>query len=685
LKFHNETGISQMRRTDFFPARYKKARVNHRDNRFRRHLSVEQLEDRRMLAMFTVTNLNDAPVAMTGSAPGTLRQAIFDANATNEPDVIEFQAGLTGTITLTKGQLDINKALSIVGPGAAMLTIDASGNDPTPDSTLHDGNNANDGDGSRIFRCIEPIEFSVSGVTLTGGDTNFGGAIRHSAYDFGGSLAIADTVITGNVATGGGGAIDMSTFEYGLENGLLNIRRSSISHNSSRDTGGAIATAGGLNIEIVDCAIVSNFATGSGGAIYHGNLAGKFTIIQSTISGNSSGASGGGIYSAASPTSRPGDDIAISHSVITRNTARSRGGGIGIVEEQLTLDHAIVAGNTSDKGMGHDLYYSFGLALSMEFSLLGSGKVKFDLTLPQAPVGMPDANGNLIGGAVDRIDPLLGPLADNGGPTMTHALMAGSPAIDAGDPGAVAGKDGVPEFDQRSTPFGRVVDGDGANGARIDIGPFELVPSAETVLPGDYNDDDVVDAADYVVWRRFLNTATELPNDATPGVNDSDYSVWRANFGNSLPIGSGDARFAASENDSSLVGNGEPIRAELPLDSMTVDSQLVATIISNLPTGVADRATGQSSFAAAVHLTMSDLATSRDAFDRRASSTGQQSGCIENLVERQQLLLLESVFEPTLCPADTAKVFDYLNSEEVAEDGHPERLGERYEGPSALP
>ena len=93
----------------------------------------------------------------------------------------------------------------------------------------------------------------------------------------------------------------------------------------------------------------------------------------------------------------------------------------------------------------------------------------------EAPVGSPDANGNLIGGPVHGvIDPLLGPLADNGGfelpdgsHILTHALLPGSPAINAGDLSAVAGMNGVSEFDQRGEPFGRIV------GGRIDIGAFE--------------------------------------------------------------------------------------------------------------------------------------------------------------------------------------------------------------------
>ena len=104
--------------------------------------------------------------------------------------------------------------------------------------------------------------------------------------------------------------------------------------------------------------------------------------------------------------------------------------------------------------------------VTARFSLIGNGS---GLTID-------DEGGNLIGTFDAPFDPLLGPLADNGGPTRTHTLSPHSPALEAGDPAAVAGADGVPEFDQRGNPFTRVFDVDGIGGGRIDVGAYEAAP-----------------------------------------------------------------------------------------------------------------------------------------------------------------------------------------------------------------
>jgi hypothetical protein len=143
----------------------------------------------------------------------------------------------------------------------------------------------------------------------------------------------------------------------------------------------------------------------------------------------------------------------------------------------------------------------------------------------------------------------LGPLADHGGPTLTHALVAGSPAIDAGDPNFdPADPDGDPLtddavfFDQRGAPFERVFDGDGVGGARLDIGAFERQPIPPAVF-GDYNRNGIVDAADYVIWRKTLGMVVApfsgADGDGDGTVEQDDLAVWKAHFGETVPVVSG--------------------------------------------------------------------------------------------------------------------------------------------------
>jgi hypothetical protein len=159
-------------------------------------------------------------------------------------------------------------------------------------------------------------------------------------------------------------------------------------------------------------------------------------------------------------------------------------------------------------------------------------------------------------------DPMLGPFAFNGGPTQTRALLDGSLAMDAGDPAI----DFDPtEFDQRGSPLVRVFDGDGADGARIDIGAFEAQP----ILPaafGDYNEDGIVNAADYVLWRNSEGD-TVTPFSGADGngngvIDDGDYQVWRDNYGNTLPPGAGAGSAVGSANAvtaEAVTANPEPV------------------------------------------------------------------------------------------------------------------------------
>lgn len=285
---------------------------------------------------------------------------------------------------------------------------------------------------------------------MTGAD-NRGGAI-HSREN----LTLAACTISGNgtlVSIGGGNS---------QNGGSLAINASTISGNTARGGGGLVVVNGSATIEGSTISGNTAFAL-SGGGIALGLC--TLSVTNSTISGNTAGDYGGGIDLSVF------SNLIVRHSTITGNRSGADvGGGIAVTGYSgATLDHAIVAGNFRGAGATRDdvgVDFTGGAVLA-SYSLIGDNA---GTSLVEAPVGSPDANGNLIGGPNHgAIDPLLGPLADNGGATLTHALGAGSPAIDAGDL-AIASP---PTSDQRGAPFGRIADGDAVGGARIDLGAYE--------------------------------------------------------------------------------------------------------------------------------------------------------------------------------------------------------------------
>jgi hypothetical protein len=167
------------------------------------------------------------------------------------------------------------------------------------------------------------------------------------------------------------------------------------------------------------------------------------------------------------------------------------------------------------------------------------------------------------------VDPQLGALADNGGPTLTHAPLPGSPAIDAGDPEFNPLSFDPPIYvDQRGGPYLRLYDGDGTGGARIDLGAIEVQPTPEPPsLVGDYNQDGVVNLGDYTVWRDTLG-AYVLPYDGADGdgsgvVDADDYEVWKARFG-MAPAASTALVSSQTIQDTSLEGPAETFQVAPP-------------------------------------------------------------------------------------------------------------------------
>jgi hypothetical protein len=288
-------------------------------------------------------------------------------------------------------------------------------------------------------------------------------------------------------------------------------------------------------------------------------MTGSISVVNSTISGNSAGDGGGGIFSDTNQA------VSIKFSTITGNVVASGSSGGGVNSANTaSLDHTIVAGNLQGASTRDDVSGTF----DARYSLIGDKRTET----------VNNTGGSLIGTTMSPIDAKLGPLANNGGLTLTHALLSGSPALEAGDPAAVAGSGGVPQFDQRGTPFSRVVDFDGAGGARIDMGAVEMTP-AGPALVGDYNLNHSVDAADYVLWRKTNGTSVPQPFSGADGdgnsvVNANDYTVWRSHFGDTSP-GAGSA---AQDLSGESVGSVSLAKTSGDADASSLAFAAMATI-----------------------------------------------------------------------------------------------------------
>ncbi|MCX7420675.1 MAG: hypothetical protein NT013_14210 [Planctomycetia bacterium] len=411
--------------------------------------------------ILTVDTLVDESDGNFSPGDFSLSEAIEQANAKSGIQTIVFAPSLTAngpaTITLNGKELLITSDLNIIGPGADKLTINANQR-------------------SRVLEVSDNSYYvakvvSISGMTLTGAKSS--GVYREGGGIFNSELLkITDSVITGNVAESGGGGI--------YSRGTLNIERCVISNNTAPHEGGGIFSAGLLTISdstvsgnsicggiefggvatINRCTFTGNSSNSSGGAI---SSRGTLTVTQSTLSGNTAGRQGGGLFSYGQST--------ITQSTITGNTS-SNGGGISQYDNRnghfVMLSNSVVAGNTSLDGMPNDiagrLDQDATISTPSHYNIIGD---------PRSAGGLTNGvNGNIVGAvsssgervALDVTSILDTALANNGGPTKTHALVVGGLAVDAGDNDSIGGA----AFDQRGTGFPRIV------GARVDIGAVEV-------------------------------------------------------------------------------------------------------------------------------------------------------------------------------------------------------------------
>jgi predicted outer membrane repeat protein len=357
-----------------------------------------------------------------GSGSGSLFTVVAGAAA---GDTITFASGLScppaSPITLAS-TLTITGNLTITGPGAAVMAVSGggsvqvlhitSGTVGISGLTIEDGNGATGG-GIDNAGTLHLADVAVTGNTATS-NTSGGGGIYNT-----GTLHLADVAVTGNTATGNpsaGGGIYAA--------GHVTLTDSTVSGNDSVFGGGIWSYFGAVTV--IDSTISDNKAQGGyGGGIYSWNQA-TLTVTDSTVAGNTAFLYGGGILSAG--------EMTITASTIADNTATNKnaqGGGVFRFSGRDAVGGSIVAGNTG------------GNAPNCEGPLASTGYNLTDDAFP-GECGFVQKTDRM------KTDPLLAPLADNGGPTATMLPARRSPAVGVIPPGTTLnGVRVCPRTDQR--------------------------------------------------------------------------------------------------------------------------------------------------------------------------------------------------------------------------------------------
>ncbi|HEV7732876.1 MAG TPA: right-handed parallel beta-helix repeat-containing protein [Candidatus Binatia bacterium] len=422
-------------------------------------------------ATITVTTTTDE---LTDDGDCSLREAIRGANDDNAVDACTSGNG-DDTVIVPAGLY----LLDLLGPDNYALSGDLDVRDGMtlqgdgPGLTIVDGNETD-----RVFDVQTSELVTLTGVTIRNGIApgSFGGGVRG---DVGANLSLTDCAVESSTAGGGGGV-----YHAGGALNSLSIERCTITGNDSTGDGGGVQ-AYEANTYIADCTIDDNHATAMGGGlgaaggstsflvnVVHttisnntadnagaGVVASNFAMISirnSTLSGNTADQNGGAVMQTFS------DGVVLSNVTVTNNTATlGDGGGIfrGNGTAGVTVLNSIVAGNFAPAGFNPDCW---GPITSEGHTLVGI--VGLNCSLGGTTIG------NVTGAAS------LGPLADNGGTTLTHQLLVGSPAIDAGDP-ATPGSGGTSceTTDQRGATR--------PGGTRCDMGAVEsdaIVPTTTT-------------------------------------------------------------------------------------------------------------------------------------------------------------------------------------------------------------
>ena len=390
----------------------------------------------------------------------------------------------SGAVTLTNSTLSGNSTSGRSADGGGINIL--NGSVSLYSSTLT-GNSTTGrfaaGGGIRAGSAAVTLTNSMLSGNSTSGDTASGGGISNTY----GNVSLYSSTLNGNSTTGSG------AFGGGIftRSGSVSLTNSTLSGNSASGAysdGGAIRTGlhptqlfGGV-VTLNNSTVSGNVSGGDGGGI---RARGNVSLTNSTVSGNVSSRDGGGIHTL-------GASVLLVNSTVTGNSAAGLGGAIGLIPDftddatRLTLHNSIVAGNT-DNGAAPNVLAVDDLTndLIVENSLIddttGSG------------ISAATGTGNILNQLA-----FLGPLADNGGSTLTHALLPGSPAIDTGN--------NLLALDGNGTPLTTDQRGD----ARVESDTVDIGAVEGSFLLGDANLDSVVNFLDISPFINLLSSGSFL-------------------------------------------------------------------------------------------------------------------------------------------------------------------------------
>ena len=388
------------------------------------------------VVLITLTALGPAPRAHAATvtvsdcsapsgAPGRLVEVVTAAAA---GDTVTFSC--SGTITLTT-EITIDKNLTLDGAGQSVAI---SG-----------------GDAVRVFTVNTGRTFNLQNLSVTHGtapgDGNSGGGVNNS-----GTLNVANVTFSGNSAGYAGGGI--------YSTGALNVTNSIFSGNS---VGGGFG--GGIAIFNGTSAVMNSAFTGNSGGYGGGisNWQGTSAVMNVTFSGNS-GTYGGGLYNA--------DTLNVINSTFSGNSTNGHGGGMYELGGTATVTNSTFSGNASSVAGTGGIYSNGSVTLKNTIVVNNTPwNCQFAITDGGGNLQFGGINANSCGATIPTADPKLGALADNGGPTQTMALGAGSAAVDAAVYATCMAAVGAPNYgagglDQRGQPRTSV-------SSVCDIGAFE--------------------------------------------------------------------------------------------------------------------------------------------------------------------------------------------------------------------